>query len=281
MAAFVFMEVLNSCMPKKLTQFWSKLPIQEGALYVHPDDHEWFHKNRWDIQSQSVSSFDNFVRSNRFGADDKQLHLSLLPVPFAGNLEDAKIFILLMNPGLSPSDYYAEENPNFRAACIRNLRQSNGNDEFPFFSLNPEFAWSGGFIWWEARLRPILVRLMETSQFSTYYEALAFLAKKIAVIELAPYHSVGGSALNGSGKPWKNLPSVNQARSFVQRLCASRERPLILALRSHEHWELDTHPAACACGNWPVLRRPTLNPDLVGQNGDTGRAILQKLGISR
>ena len=266
-------------MPKTLTQFWSNLPISSGTLYVHPSDAQWFHDHGWDVQTQSSTSFKRFIRSDRFQQNDQELHPSLLPVPFVGNLERAKIFILLMNPGFSPANYYEEEVPAFRAACVRNLRQLNGDDEFPFFCLNPEFAWSGGFIWWEALLRPILSKLLELKKVPSYYEALAFLAKRIAAVELIPYHSAGGGALNKPGKPWKNLPSAGQARSFVQRLCEAPGQPLVLVLRKHNHWELNSH-ASTNCRICPALRRPTLNPDLEGENGEAGRAILQKLGTS-
>jgi len=227
-------------MTETLIQFWSKLATHPGALYLHPDDLNWFRENQWNVQNQPLYTFNEFIRSNRFREDDKQLHLSLLPVPFVGNLETAKVFILLMNPGFGPSNYFEEENQVFRAACISNLCQTNGNDEFPFFYLNPQFAWSGGFIWWEARLRPILSKLVAKSG-CTYYEALASLAKQIATVELIPYHSVDGSALNSSSNPWENLPSASHAREFVKRLCGSKEKPLVVVLRSHERWGLDEH----------------------------------------
>jgi hypothetical protein len=88
-------------------------------------------------------SFEAFIESPDFGeGGDKKLHLGLLPVPFRGNLEKASIFILLLNPGLNPTDYYAESNAeDFQAALLRNLRQENGNDDYPFTSLAPQFSW--------------------------------------------------------------------------------------------------------------------------------------------
>ncbi|OJV43983.1 MAG: hypothetical protein BGO25_12685 [Acidobacteriales bacterium 59-55] len=278
MAAFLLAFMVDCCMSETLTKFWSKLPPDHGKLHIHPDDLDWFRENKWDVQDQPLLTFDKFIRSNRFREDDKQLHLSLLPVPFVGNLEKAKVFILLMNPGLGASNYYEEEDAAFRAACISNISQTNGNDEFPFFCLNPRFAWSGGFIWWEARLRPILSKLVAKSG-CTYYEALASLAKQIVAVELIPYHSVDGSALNGRGNPWKNLPSARHAREFVKRLCGAKEKPLVVVLRSHERWGLDEH-IDCTCEKCPAIRRPTLNPKLTGKSGAAGRLIMKKLRIS-
>jgi hypothetical protein len=39
---------------------------------------------------------------------DRRLHLGLLPQPFFGDLRRASIYVLLLNPGLGPDDYYDE-----------------------------------------------------------------------------------------------------------------------------------------------------------------------------
>lgn len=266
-------------MANSIAKFWSEFSLETDGLHIHPNDLTWFEQHNWTVQTQPSLTFSQFIRSKRFGKgkNDNLLHLSLIPKPFIGNLEKAEIFILLMNPGFSSHDYYAEEDSAFREACIRNLFQNNSEDEFPFYKLNPKFAWSGGFIWWEALMRPILNELMK-KKFCLYYDALAFLSKKIAAIELVPYHSVDGSTLSGPGHAWDTLPSATQARDFVQRLCNSSEKPLILVLRKHEHWKLNTHQE-CTCTICPPLRRSTLNPDLEGPSGRAGKAILKKLGF--
>jgi hypothetical protein len=134
-------------------------------------DREWFKQEEWNVQNQSPLTFKKFIKSDRFGKgkEDKEPHLSLIPEPFVGNLQNAEIFILLMKPGFSSSVHYAHENPAFRDACIKNLRQENGNLDFPLFYLNPEFAWSSGFRLWEALLSPILSnsKLRKQKQLST------------------------------------------------------------------------------------------------------------------
>ena len=39
---------------------------------------------------------------------DRKLHLGLLPQPFFGDVQNASIYVLLLNPGIGPSDYYGE-----------------------------------------------------------------------------------------------------------------------------------------------------------------------------
>lgn len=60
-------------------------------------------------RSVTFGSREEFISHPDFDfSRDKTLHLGLLPVPFAGDLRRADIFILLQNPGFRPSDYFAE-----------------------------------------------------------------------------------------------------------------------------------------------------------------------------
>ncbi len=52
-------------------------------------------------------SFEEYVQSKHFGqANDTKFHLGLIPLPYVGNLETAKIFLLMLNPGFHPGDYF-------------------------------------------------------------------------------------------------------------------------------------------------------------------------------
>jgi hypothetical protein len=51
---------------------------------------------------------------------DTKVHLSLVPKPFCGDVANATIYLLLLNPGLGPWDYYGEmEVAEYRQACWR------------------------------------------------------------------------------------------------------------------------------------------------------------------
>ena len=99
------------------------------------------------------TSFEDFVTGMRFGnLDDNLFHLSLFPVPYAGDLKSAPIVILMLNPGFGYSDYWAEfKMPDFRSRLELNLCQSFDRIEYPFLFLDPRFCWHGGFLWWEGK----------------------------------------------------------------------------------------------------------------------------------
>src|SRR5262249_15624444 len=116
--------------------------------------------------------------------DDASLHLGLIPVPSFGPLNSARVFILMLNPGLHPGDYFAEaESQACREALIANLER-----ESAFLWLNPSFAWHPGFQYWHGKFRGIVAELASTWTVP-YQEALNRVARRIAVLQLLPYHS--------------------------------------------------------------------------------------------
>lgn len=144
---------------------------------------------------------------------DTRLHLGLLPIPFVGDLRRASVYVLLLNPGLGPHDYFGEhEVPRYREALLRNLHQQVSGGEFPFLFLNPEFSWHGGFQWWHGKLTGIIDSLSKKRGLS-FAEARQWLAGKIACIELLPYHS---ASFRNTDRWLQRLPSAQVARDFVQ-----------------------------------------------------------------
>lgn len=128
-------------MTSKLAAYWRKFEPSAGGLHVHPQDYDWLKSNSACLSQPVLGSFAAYVQSDRFGTQDRELHLSLLPVPFVGNLETADILIFIQNPGLAAVDYLLEEDKDFQTAALRTLRQE-AIEDYPFWCLNPAFAWS-------------------------------------------------------------------------------------------------------------------------------------------
>jgi hypothetical protein len=99
-------------MINSLVEFWSDFTPKRDGLHLHEQDRIWFENNNPEVLGPQnvVRSFDQFLTGQRFEPTRKELHLSLLPAPYHGNIANARIIILLMNPGFVASDYYAEEN---------------------------------------------------------------------------------------------------------------------------------------------------------------------------
>lgn len=163
---------------------------------------------------------------------ESQLHLGLLPQPFMGPVKTAKIFILTLNPGLSPLDYFAEyTSKDYRQALLRTME--TGAE--PHIGLRPEFSWTGAFRYWFARLSPVIERLSKSDDWSVA-ETIRYMSRSVWTLELVPYHS--GSSPSPRAK---SLPSTNMARTFVQESLlprAKRDGLLIVVVRAASDWGL-------------------------------------------
>jgi hypothetical protein len=215
-----------------LIKNWRKCEF-ECPPYFFPDDEPQI-RNRF-----FFPTFAKYVSSEEFGqSSDKSLHIGLLPIPFIGNLEKASIFVLMLNPGLSAGDYFAEQSmPKFREAQIRNLRQENSDDEYPFFCLNPQFAWHPGFEYWKKKFDNITGELAKHKGI-TYQQAMSKLAKNVVCLELFPYHSKRFPSVLSP----KKLPSAVMIRNFVNERVlpkAINGEAIIIVTRGVKIWDLN------------------------------------------
>jgi hypothetical protein len=175
-----------------------------------------------------------------------------------GDLQRARIIILLTNPGVAPGDYRAEEDQAFLDAYDRNLKQDFGDYQFPFFHLDPRLHWTPAFRWWASRLQPLIELAQDNQKSMSYQDALKYVANKVAVLELAPYHSPNQQALGHLGK-WQGLRSVEAMKRFSRTLC-SDPRKTIVMYRQRAEW---AHGHDCQCIPAPSARGVSLNQKLL------------------
>jgi len=205
-----------------------------------------------------------------FGAPgDRRLHLGLLPQPFFGDLQRASIFVLLLNPGIGPTDYYGEhEVPGYRNALLATLKQDFPRGSIPFLFLDPQYAWHGGFEWWHGKLAMVICRLAEMWRVP-FATARARLATDLAAIELLPYHS---ATFRDAGGWRRNLTSVALARAFVQTVViprVKRREAVAIVTRQAKAWSLPDLPRVIRYSGQEA-RAAHLSPDSPG-----GLAILE------
>ncbi len=165
-----------------LLKFWNT--TSDRPPFVHKKD----------ISIVNIKPFINYevyinaYTNSETRADD--LHSGLFPVPHIGDIRNANLFILMLNPGFSHEDYIAENHfPSFRRALKDNLKQNKM--PYPFLFLNPDFLWTGGGHYWEKRFG-VYAKALSDQQHITYGEALRVISNRIACLELVPYHSKDG-----------------------------------------------------------------------------------------
>lgn len=259
----------------KIVSFWKKCELDDPP-FVHPEDRETLDRYGRGVLKLGSLNLMTYVKNSRFCRErDRHFHLSLVPVPYAGCLAKADIFVLGLNPGFDAADYYAEYSvPDFRRQIEANLRQESLSAEFPFLYLDPQFCWHSGFAWWESKFRDIATILAYKRSLS-YYESLSELSKRVAAIELIPYHSISfpyGIAMK------RLLQSSRYARQFVCDMVIPRAvkgEAVVIVTRAVKDWALPRTRSK----NIIVCPSPQ-NPSL-SRNSKAGKAILLKLRIDR
>lgn len=239
-----------------LTRFWRSCDL-ENPPYLHPCD-----DLPEDSVQQGVHGYVDYVAAFEDGRlSDTAFHLHLLPQPYFGDLENAEVIILLKNPGFKPSDYRAEENPCFRQALVRNIRQETRSHMF----LDPKWAFTGGFNWWESKLARVARRIADNCFGGDYPKALADLARRIASLELVPYHS---KRFKGTTQ----LASACAARRFAREASRDRNREIVV-VRAAKHWGIGNGPNVVTYSAGQA-RGASFGPESPG-----GGAILALYGI--
>lgn len=189
----------------------------------------------WPDQAVVHESFASYCSDASFGLQDERLHVGLVPIPYIGSLASADVFLLMLNPGLSPVDYFAEEHfPEYRELLLDNLHQRL-RAGFPF--LDPALSWHSGGEYWLSRFRELAIALRP--QAGSFKDALRFLAKHVACLELVPYHS---PQFGLPSKLVESLESVRLMLDYVQMNLApraARGEVLLVVTRQIKRWGLE------------------------------------------
>lgn len=193
-----------------MTNRWPSLP--SSPPYVLPED------------APHVEAFNDL-----FGGQDGRyrLDLRLFPEPFMGP-RDAMLVILARNPGISPGDYMAHQNPRHLQAMRANLENVPAGHLVT--GLLDEFKGTPASLWWRPRLRQLAL------QCGSYEE----LARKLLVVEFHGYHSTN----------WHSLGITLPSQLFGFELVgeAVKRGAVIVITRGANDWDvgvptLRNHPA--------------------------------------
>ena len=172
-----------------LIAHWSRI----GTNAVHPDDRA-------------------VVRRDAFDTD-------LYPVPWVGPLKSAKVYVLFLNPGLSPADREYE----LTSRDLREALKENLGGSAPCFSFLDRFSGYRGHTW----------------SMQTYGRDVTELcASSVCQINLVAYHSAEGrAAIAVAGA----LPSSLAVRRFVEKSLVPNAKTgkigLVVA-RAATHWRI-------------------------------------------
>lgn len=220
---------------------WQSSRPRSGIYLFRPDWGIYSNTELREKYFSPLASLEEFTAEQILNKPNSRLHVGLIPQPYFGNLQKASIFILMLNPGLSASDFYAEQHhKEYRRALLESLHQENAKQDFPFLFLNPEFSWHQGFDYWYSRLKKVVKELHYRRPRWSYKRCLSHLAKNVACLQLVPYHSTSFDAHQLIQSETRALESTKAIRCFAKDVALQAERghSLVFVLRQSKNWKL-------------------------------------------
>jgi len=144
---------------------------------------------------------------------DYKLKFGPIPGPYTGDPKKSVVYVLALNPGYTAGkdERSCAKNKNI---YIKNLKHLN--KECPFIPFNTKFSGTGGQLWWEKKLGPIITKTSKET-----------VSKFVFNAEYFPYYSK-------KYKSMKILPSQEYTFSLVRK--AIKDNKIIILMRSKKIW---------------------------------------------
>jgi hypothetical protein len=247
-----------------LTSVWKEFARSLGdPPYALPEDLEILRE----AGTVSFTTYRHYLRSGLEGTGDPGFHLGLLPQPWFGDPMSASVFLLLLNPGVNPGDYYSEYFvPKYRRALIDNLLL-RPNRKFPLVFMAPEFCWLPGARYFRQRFHWVARELVALAGIA-YRKALAVIASEICVMQLVPYHS---SAFRMSSGQMSRLTSTRLIKSFVLESVVPRRDVLVIVTRKIAEWGVPSQR------NTILFMRGQARSASISRESEVGRRLVRHL----
>lgn len=229
----------------ELKKFWTNY----NPYKLHPEDENYLGQNKQkfcleitieELRKKYGSNLKSDDTRKKFinDKDNKNKILNnLFAVPFFGDVENAKIYILTGNPGFHTGDYVDEiEDKKYIELLKANLSLSSKT----FICLEAEAINTGAYKYWSSsgRISKISKYLsnFNKKQFSKNYE---FVKKSICIIESIAYHSC-----NKPNDELFNLPSSKLTKRLVNEYIQDRineNKAMCFVWRGVSFWNMTIH----------------------------------------
>ncbi|MBU1043873.1 MAG: hypothetical protein KJ915_05690 [Candidatus Omnitrophica bacterium] len=179
-----------------------------------------FNKNPWlglPKNAPFILSDDSQVLKDRgVNPDNLNWKLELLPVPYLGNPNKAKVVVLCLNPGYNKildERAYFKDKYYFRES----LESLKFTSHTPFYCLDTKFDYSGGYLWWTRLLKPLIKDF-----------GLKVMSEKLMCLQYIGYHSI----------TFREPPCILPSQKFTFYLLeqAIKENKTIVIMRSKKLW---------------------------------------------
>jgi len=215
---------------------------------------------------------DIFSSSSNIGTGDHKFHLDFIPKPILGNINEAKIFILMANPGYCIEDEYYENDPEFQQYLWNNLCQENLESvKYPVYFFDPKWEGHPGYKYWNKRFRFLIDPDNLIKEYAEE-EIRKCASHHIAIIQYIPYHS------RKFGCPII-LTSTQDVVKFVNdtlKYKVENDDAIIIVVRKAKEWGLEEDPQKILIMNRWYAFIGLFNPEAKKVIRDKIEKILQR-----
>lgn len=203
-------------MIEDLKSFWSNYTPYK----LHPEDENYLGQNkqkycleisienlreRYGKDLKSDTTREKFINDEQ---NKNKILTNLFVVPFFGDVENAKIYILMGNPGFHTGDYVDEiEDKNYIELIKKNLKLELKT----FKSLHSQAINTGGYRYWSNKGRvPKISKFLTNLNSQSSLRNFEYVKNSICVVESIAYHSC-----NKPSNELYNLPSSKITKRLV------------------------------------------------------------------
>ena len=189
-------------------------------------------------------------------SDIYKIHTSLFPAPFMGDVLNASILILMLNPGYDPKEEIAGFYSQYKEWWLKQIQHISPKPELPLFCFDEDYSKKSDY--WIKKLKPL-----------TEVVGKEIVANQVAKVQFFPYHSrkfkpIYRRLLQEEGFE-AYLPSQKYNFSLLKR--AMENGALIIIPRSRRYWfeaipELKFYPNKIFTKNY---RNPILSKNNLGE----------------
>jgi hypothetical protein len=162
---------------------------------------------------------------NQSANETFKVHTEIMPAPFMGNVHNAPIMLLLLNPGYDENEeingYYKEYKPFWK----NEIQHIQSIPELPLFCLDEKYIEYSNY--WSNKLKPL-----------TLITSKEMVAKKICKVQFFPYHSQKFKSISKKILIKEGIDNYLKSQKYNFYLVekAMERNAVIIILRSRKMW---------------------------------------------
>ena len=226
----------------ELKEFWSRYTPYK----LHPDDEHYLSinkpkyclevsieelRNKYGNNLKLKKVKESFI-SNKFNRN--KIIPNIFAIPFLGDVENARVYILMGNPGFDTGDYVDEiENENYIKLLKNNLDFKSKN----FFCIDSMAFGTGGEKYWSQNGRMLkILKYLNSKNNLTSQDNYSFIKKSVCIIQSVAYHSC-----EKPNNKLYNLPSSRFNKRLVNEYVQNKinnKKSLCFVYRSASFWNM-------------------------------------------